>query len=99
MAKSKKKAAKKKAAKKTVKKKAAKKTAKKKPAPKKVTKKAPVKRKGKTQANKDAKPVVVVTPDMIAHKAYEIWMRKGCPHGQDEANWLEAKAELEAQAG
>ena len=32
--------------------------------------------------------------DAIARRAYEIWMRKGCPAGQDLENWLQAKAEL-----
>lgn len=54
-----------------------------------------VKRKGKTTPNPDAKPVLVVTHDEIAKKAYEIWLAKGCPQGEEEANWLEAKAALE----
>jgi phage protein D len=52
-------------------------------------------RKGKAPANPDAKPVVVVSHDQIARKAYEIWLAKGKPHGQDEQNWLEAKSALE----
>ncbi len=30
------------------------------------------------------------THDEIAAKAYEIWLEKGRPIGQDEANWAEA---------
>ncbi len=26
---------------------------------------------------------------------YEIWLRKGCPPGQDQDNWLEAERELQ----
>ncbi|MEM6259324.1 MAG: DUF2934 domain-containing protein [Planctomycetota bacterium] len=72
-----------------------KKTIKKKPV-KKASTKTTTKRKGKGPAKKNAKPVVVITHDQIAQKAYEIWMAKGCPDGQDEANWNEAKSELES---
>lgn len=34
------------------------------------------------------------TAEQISIRAYEIWLRKGRPIGQDEANWLEAEAEL-----
>lgn len=30
------------------------------------------------------------THDAIAAKAYEIWLEKGRPIGQDDANWAEA---------
>lgn len=30
------------------------------------------------------------THDQIAAKAYEIWLSKGQPMGQDDANWAEA---------
>jgi hypothetical protein len=32
--------------------------------------------------------------EAIAARAYDIWLRKGCPQGQSEANWFEAEAEL-----
>jgi hypothetical protein len=35
--------------------------------------------------------------DKIAARAYEIWVRKGKPHGQDFQNWTEAEAELRAE--
>jgi hypothetical protein len=35
--------------------------------------------------------------DKIAARAYEIWVRKGKPHGQDFKNWVEAEAELRAE--
>lgn len=41
---------------------------------------------------KAAKPVV--TRDMIAKRAYEIWERKGRPIGKDLENWQEAEREL-----
>ena len=62
---------------------------------KKASAKTTSKRKGKATAKPDAKPVVVLTHDQIAQKAYEIWLAKGKPHGQDQQNWDEAKAALE----
>lgn len=38
--------------------------------------------------------VMTVSHDQIAQKAYEIWLAKGCPNGQDEQNWREAEATL-----
>jgi hypothetical protein len=35
--------------------------------------------------------------DKIEARAYEIWVRKGKPHGQDLQNWAEAEAELRAE--
>jgi hypothetical protein len=35
--------------------------------------------------------------DKIVARAYEIWVRKGKPHGQDFQNWMEAEAELRAE--
>ena len=39
-------------------------------------------------------PVVKLTHDLIAAKAYEIWVKKGRPHGQDAQNWAEAEKQL-----
>ena len=36
--------------------------------------------------------------DAVAARAADIWRRKGRPHGQDEQNWLQAEAELRAEA-
>ncbi len=49
-----------------------------------------------------AKPHVAAPPleiphDKIVARAYEIWVRKGKPHGQDFKNWTEAEAELRAE--
>ncbi|MEM6393193.1 MAG: DUF2934 domain-containing protein [Planctomycetota bacterium] len=56
--------------------------------------------KPKTKAAQ-AKPkaVVVLSHDQIAAKAYEVWLQKGRPIGQDAANWDEAEAALRAEAG
>lgn len=40
---------------------------------------------------------VPIPHDKIAARAYEIWVRKGKPHGQDLQNWAEAEAELRAE--
>jgi hypothetical protein len=44
-----------------------------------------------------AGPAVHVPHDKIEARAYEIWVRKGKPHGQDLQNWAEAEAELRAE--
>jgi hypothetical protein len=43
------------------------------------------------------KSIVLLTHEMIAQRAREIWERKGRPCGQDEQNWLEAEALLHAE--
>jgi hypothetical protein len=35
-----------------------------------------------------------ITHDQIAQRAYEIWLAKGRPPGQEEQNWHQAEAEL-----
>mgnify|MGYP001793060710 CR=1 FL=1 len=74
-------------------------------AKKKATKKAveqsaekPAKKFTKKVAKKSSKPRKAApkkakgepTHDEIAVKAYEIWLSKGRPLGQDDANWAEA---------
>lgn len=54
----------------------------------------------KRQTIKVKNPVVVeansATYETICSRAYEIWLRKGCPPGQDQENWLEAERELQS---
>jgi hypothetical protein len=38
-----------------------------------------------------------VTHDRIAMRAYDKWLQRGCPHGSDQQDWLEAEAELTAE--
>lgn len=38
-----------------------------------------------------------ITHEMIAQRAWEIWMSKGCPLGQDKTNWYQAELELKIQ--
>jgi hypothetical protein len=50
------------------------------------------------EANAPVAPLLSDIPhDKIAARAYEIWVRKGKPHGQDLQNWAEAEAELRAE--
>jgi hypothetical protein len=41
---------------------------------------------------------VVLTHDQIARKAYDIWLAKGRPTGQDQTNWHEAIQALQRDA-
>lgn len=34
---------------------------------------------------------------MIRERAYHIWETKGCPHGNDFDNWLQAEKEIKAK--
>ena len=45
---------------------------------------------GKSQT----KPVVTLSHDEIANRAYMIWLAKGKPAGRDAENWQEAQREL-----
>jgi hypothetical protein len=42
-------------------------------------------------------PSADIPRDKITARAYEIWVRKGKPHGRDFENWTEAEAELRAE--
>ena len=35
-----------------------------------------------------------VTDEQIAQRAYDIWVEKGRPYGQEDENWAQAVAEL-----
>jgi hypothetical protein len=37
---------------------------------------------------------IQITHEMIALRAYQIWLGSGRPHGQDKVIWLQAEAEL-----
>ena len=40
---------------------------------------------------------VQVPHERIAQRAYEKWMKRGCPHGTDVQDWIEAERELMAE--
>ena len=46
---------------------------------------------------KPAAKSVAITHDQIAKRAHEIWVKRGCKHGTDKQNWLEAEAQLRAE--
>jgi hypothetical protein len=44
-----------------------------------------------------ATPPAKIPHEKIAMRAYEKWCKRGCPHGQDQQDWIEAEAELRAE--
>jgi hypothetical protein len=38
-----------------------------------------------------------VPREKIAMRAYEKWMKRGCTHGHDQQDWMEAEAELRTE--
>lgn len=50
------------------------------------------------RGNGAQKVVMKLDHNQIAAKAYEIWLAKGRPTGQDEQNWREAEALLQSNA-
>jgi hypothetical protein len=38
-----------------------------------------------------------VPREKIAMRAYEKWCKRGCPHGSDVQDWIEAESELKAE--
>jgi len=67
-------------------------TAKKKTTPGRGAKKATTKQ--TAPAKPDTQVELKITHDQIAQRAYEIWLAKGRPHGLEQQNWYEAKADL-----
>ncbi|MBN2714983.1 MAG: DUF2934 domain-containing protein [Deltaproteobacteria bacterium] len=52
--------------------------------------------KRQTKSRKDSDNII--THEMIASKAYDIWAQNGYPHGREMQNWLEAEQALRANA-
>lgn len=44
-----------------------------------------------------AVPAIELSHDKIGQRAYEIWVRKGKPHGTSDQDWREAEVELRAE--
>jgi len=42
-------------------------------------------------------PRAHVPHERIAQRAYEKWMKRGCPQGTDVQDWVEAERELSAE--
>ena len=56
----------------------------------------------KTPAATQTKPPMAATAtsvpqEKIAQRAYEKWMKRGCPQGSDVQDWVEAERELAAE--
>jgi hypothetical protein len=32
--------------------------------------------------------------EQIRHRAYDLWLKEGCPHGRDHIHWVRAEAEF-----
>lgn len=41
---------------------------------------------------------IVIEPNLISAKAYEIWQSMGCPEGVADRTWFEAEKQLRASA-
>ncbi len=39
-----------------------------------------------------------ISEEAIRERAYNIWVREGCPHGRDHEHWVRAQIEIEAEA-
>ena len=53
-----------------------------------------------TQTTAPAQPKMTqstIPLEKVAARAYEKWLGKGCKHGNDTQDWLEAEAELKAE--
>lgn len=42
-------------------------------------------------------PVVLLNHDQIARRAYDVWVARGYPAGQDVENWQEAERQLKSE--
>jgi hypothetical protein len=48
-------------------------------------------------ATQQTTPHTGIPREKVAARAYQKWMQKGCKHGNDTQDWLEAEAELRAE--
>jgi hypothetical protein len=48
-------------------------------------------------SNTGSMTTMKIPQDKIAQRAYEKWCKRGCQHGSDKQDWLEAEAELRAE--
>jgi len=40
-----------------------------------------------------------ISDQMIANRAYELWVLRGCPDGSPDVDWLQAEHELQSHNG
>lgn len=72
-------------------------TAKKKASTKKASTTSRTRKTTKKTTRKTTKKVVAPSHDIIAERAWCLWMDSGCQPGQEEHNWFEAVAQLETE--
>ncbi len=48
----------------------------------------------KVEVSRTASAKPTLDRAVIAHRAWEIWQREGCPEGKDLEHWLKAEKEL-----
>lgn len=56
--------------------------------------KAKSKAKPKKPAKKAGDPVITISQDAVAKRAYELWIAEGRPDGRAHAHWKAAESEL-----
>jgi hypothetical protein len=51
-----------------------------------------------TLSEKENQPPSYPTHQQIEQRAYDIWLKTGCPQGQDKEHWQQAEKELNGEA-
>lgn len=54
------------------------------------------KEKPKTRDERKSKGIEI-TQEQIATRAYELWLKRGCEHGFDVEDWINAEEELKQE--
>ena len=54
--------------------------------------------KGNVKSTIEKAETRLVAPEVVAQRAFELWMSRGCPIGSPEVDWFEAEAELEEES-
>jgi hypothetical protein len=50
------------------------------------------------RAAKEPTRPAIVTVDHVAHRAYDLYLARGCEHGNDVSDWLRAERELKSRS-
>lgn len=50
-----------------------------------------------SQSSGSSTQQVQIPREKIAQRAYEKWCQRGCPHGSDKQDWMDAETELRAE--
>jgi hypothetical protein len=49
---------------------------------------------GTTSADRAPKPPATIANNDVARRAYDLYLARGCEHGHDAEDWLQAEREL-----